>query len=199
MNNKELLKKELEKAIEKHPVFPEIRSEAILVMVEEYLEMQQEMLNLVRSYNDGDSLEKLREECTHLIVTATRFLDILQNKKTSPRKLIYAIDFDGTIVKEKWPEIGEPFPAAVEKIKEIQDKGHVWILNTMRTGVLLQEAVDFLFEQGLIPNVVNDNHPERSSLFKDNPRKIGADIYIDDHNCGGLCWPIHIPEIEEKK
>lgn len=46
--------------------------------------------------------------------------------------MIYAIDFDGTIVENAFPAIGELKPAAERFIREIHRKGDKWILYTMR-------------------------------------------------------------------
>lgn len=101
---------------------------------------------------------------------------------------IYAIDFDGTIVENKWPFIGELKQEALEFIGKLQARGDQWILYTMREGQRLKEAVDFLKSHGLVPNAINDNTKEMQQLFNNNPRKIYADVYIDDHNAGGLMW-----------
>ena len=53
----------------------------------------------------------------------------------------------------------------------------------------MKDAVSFLEANGLTPDAVNDNLPERISVYGDNPRKIGADVYIDDRNAGGLFFP----------
>ena len=104
---------------------------------------------------------------------------------------IYAIDFDGTIVEEKFPEIGELKPVAAKFIKQLQQNGHKWILWTLREGEKLDEAVKFLEAHGLHPDAVNDNLPEVQAAFayNPNPRKVFANVYIDDHNAGGLLWP----------
>jgi hypothetical protein len=102
--------------------------------------------------------------------------------------MIYAIDFDGTIVENKFPEIGEINPEAFYFIRKLQDRGDKWILYTMREGELLQEAVDFLKAFGIAPDAVNDNLPELCKAFKNNPRKVFANVYIDDHNAGGLLF-----------
>ena len=39
---------------------------------------------------------------------------------------IYAIDFDGTIVEEKFPEIGALKPEAAEFIRHIRQNGDKW-------------------------------------------------------------------------
>ena len=104
--------------------------------------------------------------------------------------MIYGIDFDGTIVKENFPAIGEPIKAVVDFIRRVQDTGNKWILITMREGELLKDALSFLAINGLTPDAVNDNLPERVEKWGNNPRKIYADYYIDDHNVGGVQLPI---------
>ena len=99
---------------------------------------------------------------------------------------IYAIDFDGTIVEEKFPAIGELKPEAADFIKHIQQNGDKWILFTLREGEYLQQSLDFLNACGLHPDAVNDNLPENIRQWGNNPRKVSADIYIDDRNMGGL-------------
>jgi hypothetical protein len=95
---------------------------------------------------------------------------------------IYAIDFDGTIVTNAWPGIGSLVIAMRDAILELERRGDKWILNTMREGEKLQEALDFLAEKGLYPDAVNDNLPELCEAFQNNPRKIYADYYVDDHS-----------------
>ena len=101
---------------------------------------------------------------------------------------IYAIDFDGTIVTHEYPKIGVLNPKAYNFIKKLQARGDKWILYTMREGKYLDAAVGFLLEHGLVPDAVNDNLKELCEEFRNNPRKIYADVYIDDHNAGGLRW-----------
>jgi len=101
---------------------------------------------------------------------------------------LYAIDFDGTIVVHDFPRIGEPNEEAIKFIWDLQERGDKWILLTMREGAYLDAAVDFCKEHGLFPCAVNDNADYMQVLFQNNPRKIYADVYIDDHNAGGLRW-----------
>ena len=102
--------------------------------------------------------------------------------------MIYAIDFDGTIVEEKFPKIGALKPEAAEFIRHIQQNGDKWILFTLREDQYLDDAVAFLIANDLCPDAVNDNLPEKIQQWGNNPRKISADIYIDDRNAGGLLW-----------
>lgn len=96
-----------------------------------------------------------------------------------------AVDFDGTIVTHEYPRIGKPIPFAIETLKKLQQEHHNIILWTVREGPLLQEAVDYCYSRGLEFYAVNSNYPEQieNALF---PRKLTADVFIDDHNLGGL-------------
>lgn len=96
-----------------------------------------------------------------------------------------AVDFDGTIVEDNYPEIGKEKLFAIETLKHLQRKGHLIILWTYRTGKELDEAVAFCRSKGLEFYAVNKNYPEEKP--SDNqPRKIIADVYIDDRNLGGF-------------
>jgi len=102
------------------------------------------------------------------------------------KPIIYAIDFDGTIVENAFPAIGQLKPEAERFIRVLRAYGDKWLLFTMREGESLQLALDFLAIHDLLPDAVNDNLPEMCALYKNNPRKIFANVYIDDHNAGGL-------------
>lgn len=95
---------------------------------------------------------------------------------------IYAIDFDGTLVENKWPEIGKANQDMINFVKHIQQRGDKWILWTMRSKRPLAQAMDWCHQNRLRPDAVNDNLPELIDEFGNNPRKVYADYYIDDHN-----------------
>ena len=42
--------------------------------------------------------------------------------------MIIAVDFDGTIVEHKYPEIGRELPFAIETLKKLQQERHRLIL-----------------------------------------------------------------------
>jgi hypothetical protein len=96
-----------------------------------------------------------------------------------------AVDFDGTIVENKYPGIGKPMLFAFETLKQLEKKGHQLILWTYRSGARLDEAVAFCREQGIEFYAVNKNFPEEKEDERIS-RKIAADIYIDDRNLGGF-------------
>jgi hypothetical protein len=102
---------------------------------------------------------------------------------------VIAVDFDGTIVEHAYPEIGREMLFAIDTLKELQKRGHRLILWSFRHGKYLDEAVEYCRKRGLEFYAVNKNHPDE--VWDENtPRKIIADIYIDDRNIGGFPgWP----------
>lgn len=101
------------------------------------------------------------------------------------KSLTIAVDFDGTIVDNKFPGIGKPKLFAVETLKRLQEEGHLLILWTYRSGKHLEAAVEFCNEQGLEFYAVNKSYPEEE-FDETISRKILADVFIDDRNIGGL-------------
>jgi hypothetical protein len=96
--------------------------------------------------------------------------------------MIFAIDFDGTLCEDKYPEIGAPKQAIIDKCKELKREGNHLILNTCRVGSKLKEALKWCSDQGLEFDTVNENLVERVLSYENDCRKIGADFYIDDKN-----------------
>ncbi len=99
--------------------------------------------------------------------------------------LAIAVDFDGTIVEDAYPQIGKPQLFAFDTLKKLQEKGHRLILWTYRHGRALDEAVAFCKENGITFYAVNKSFPEEEFDTKYS-RKINADLFIDDRNIGGL-------------
>jgi len=121
----------------------------------------------------------------------------MENHKTSTPKII-AVDFDGTIVEHAYPKIGKEMLFAFATLKALQAKGHKLILWTIRTGHLLDEAVEFCRQNGVEFYAVNKNFPDEE-WTPDSPRKLNADIFIDDRNLGGFpgwskVWQMLHPE-----
>ena len=94
--------------------------------------------------------------------------------------MIIAIDFDGTCVKHAYPNIGEDI-GAIPVLKKMIADGHQLILNTMRSGELLANAVDWFNNNGVYLSGVN--HCPGQSTWTSSP-KVYANIYIDDANLG---------------
>jgi hydroxymethylpyrimidine pyrophosphatase-like HAD family hydrolase len=91
--------------------------------------------------------------------------------------LIVAIDFDGTIVDHRYPDVGPEVPGAIRWMKSLQEAGAKLILWTMRDGETLAEAVAFCRGKGVEFWDVNANPGQRS--WTQSP-KVYAHIYIDD-------------------
>lgn len=101
--------------------------------------------------------------------------------------MIIAVDFDGTIVEHRYPEIGKEKPFAISTLKKLQAERHKLILWTVREGRLLNEAVEFCASRGLEFYAVNANYPDEKVEQRLSPcRKLSADLFIDDRNVGGM-------------
>ena len=100
--------------------------------------------------------------------------------------MIIAVDFDGTIVEHRYPEIGREIPFAITTLKMLIEQRHTLIMWTVRQGDLLQEAIDWCKERGVEFYAVNKNFPEENIENNGCYCKINADIFIDDRNLGGL-------------
>ena len=94
--------------------------------------------------------------------------------------MIYAVDFDGTLCTNAWPDIGEPNIAFIRHFRELREQGHKLILWTCREGEMLQKAIDGCAESGLGFDAHTENLPELTELYGNDCRKIGADYYCDD-------------------
>lgn len=99
------------------------------------------------------------------------------------RRLILAIDFDGTCVEHNFPFIGPALPGAFETLKRFQQKGDRLILWTCREKMYLQEAITYCKINGIEFEEHNKNAVEHDY---DKSRKIYADLYIDDRMVGGF-------------
>lgn len=110
-----------------------------------------------------------------------------------------AVDFDGTIVEDCYPEIGREVPFATQTLKMLAQQHHRIILWTVREGRCLQEALDWCAQRGVEFYAVNKDYPEESGEHRTFSRKIKADLFIDDRNlCGIPDWGVIYRMITEK-
>jgi hypothetical protein len=101
--------------------------------------------------------------------------------------MVIGVDFDGTIVEDKYPEIGKEIPFATETLKMLIKNHHRLILWTVREGKYLEDAVNWCRERGVEFYAVNRDYPEETTENNDHfSRKLKADVWIDDRNLGGL-------------
>lgn len=96
--------------------------------------------------------------------------------------MIIAVDFDGTLVDHRYPEIGQEVTGAFQWLKRFVDAGAKLILWTMRSdndseGPTLSDAVKFCKNRGVEFWSVNSNPSQRN--WTSSP-KAYAHVYIDD-------------------
>ncbi len=92
--------------------------------------------------------------------------------------MIFAIDFDGTVVDNAFPAIGEERTAAIRVLKGLQHAGHRIIVWTCREGEHITEMLAWFAERGFTPNAVNHNIEPLPFA----QHKIYADVYVDDRS-----------------
>lgn len=95
---------------------------------------------------------------------------------------IISVDFDGTIVENAFPKIGEPRANVFNVLRRFKDEGVKLILWTCREGDSLQEAVDFCAENGVVFDAVNRSLSDDGELH----RKPYSHFVVDDRNLGGI-------------
>ena len=119
-------------------------------------------------------------------------------------RLILGVDFDGTVVTHRFPEVGQDAPHAAEVLKRFLDKGYIIVLNTMRSdkncydpvskklipskmgkklglSTVLEDATDWFERNQIYLSGVNTSPGQK--LWTDSP-KVYATHYIDDAAVG---------------
>jgi hypothetical protein len=123
--------------------------------------------------------------------------------------MVIGVDFDGTCVTHKFPEVGEEIGAA-RVLKKLTDAGHKLILFTMRSSKkegtadpnslgwnnndkiilesdTLQDAVNWFAQHDIPLYGINENPTQRN--WTTSP-KVYCELYIDDAALGcPLCYP----------
>lgn len=100
-------------------------------------------------------------------------IDKLQN-------FIIGLDFDGTVVSHEYPNIGKYIGAEAVLLK-LRDKGCLFVLNTMRSGYELKQAVEWFKSRDIPLYGINENPDQKS--WTSSP-KVYAHLYIDDAALG---------------
>lgn len=93
---------------------------------------------------------------------------------------VLAVDFDGTLCEERYPDIGAPKTEVINKVLEYKAAGWDTVLFTNREGKDLIKALLFCRKYGLHFNAVNDSTEEWKLYYNNNPRKIGFTLFVDD-------------------
>ena len=105
---------------------------------------------------------------------------------------IVAVDFDGTVVEHRYPEIGETVPGAIETLQWLNEQKVKIILWTIRSGKELDEAVAMLKDNGI--EIYGINKTPGQWHWSKSP-KAYAQHYIDD---AALGCPLIYPESGER-
>lgn len=96
------------------------------------------------------------------------------------KRLIFGIDFDGTLVSEAFPGIGELNNRVLELMKLATEQGHLVIIWTARSGKALDEAVQFMKENTVPYHYINENPEDEYAIRGEQGRKIFCNYYLDD-------------------
>ena len=116
--------------------------------------------------------------------------------------MIIGFDFDGTLTeRNEFPNIGKPNEQMIALCKRAQNLGIETILWTCRVEKELQSAVNFCKEYGLEFSAINDNVPSNiktyGHIYKEQPRKVYCDYYVDDKAIGyyPVCAAVELSKI----
>lgn len=102
--------------------------------------------------------------------------------------MIIAIDFDGTIVEDRFPEIGKMIDGAREVINRLYEEGYEIIIWSCRTRVDKARAIECLAKNGIRYHRFNESSLVNLKQYNNvDTRKVYADLYIDDK---GLMKPL---------
>lgn len=101
----------------------------------------------------------------------------MRGVKLVDRPKIIAVDFDGCIVTNRFPEVGKINEKLVNDLREEKKKGTIIIIWTCRSGKYIKPMVNFLNENKIPFDYINENVPW---LPFETSRKIYADYYYDD-------------------
>lgn len=91
-----------------------------------------------------------------------------------------AIDFDGCLCANAYPDIGAPNWEIIVAAAAEQIAGAGLILWTCREGELLENALEACARWGLHFDAVNDSLPSWKKFYGNDTRKVGATEYWDD-------------------
>lgn len=101
--------------------------------------------------------------------------------------MIIAVDFDGTIVENKFPKIGRELPLnplnpktlSTQTMRDLQTVGHQIIIWTCRyLDMDLYAMMKWFEKRGFEPNAVNSNLCEGFDPWP----KVYANVYFDDRS-----------------
>jgi len=111
--------------------------------------------------------------------------DFYKFYKEKMKETTLAIDFDGTLVEDAYPDIGTLKPNAKQVLQRLHDEGYFIIVWTCRGSDDLINTYKFLKDSNVYFDNLNQNSVKDDIIFLPFP-KIFANIYIDDRNLGSI-------------
>lgn len=100
--------------------------------------------------------------------------------------MIIAIDFDGTIIEDRFPDIGEMKQGAGEAINALYAEGFTIIIWSCRNGINKARAIEWLVRAGIKFHYFNQSCADNVKKYGSDTRKVYADLYIDDKGVNPL-------------
>lgn len=100
---------------------------------------------------------------------------------------IIAVDFDGTLVEDKFPDIGKKRESVWNAMKHARERGAKIILWTSRDHHNLDAAVEYCRQQGFEFDAINENLKECREMFDNDTRKVFANEYWEDKAIAKFC------------
>lgn len=94
-------------------------------------------------------------------------------------KIVLAVDFDDTMAEVAYPDLGAPKPHLSEVFKRLIADFHI-IIWTCREGIDVDRIRAWCFQHDIPYDQINEHHPTILAHYKNDTRKVCADIYIDD-------------------
>ena len=107
-------------------------------------------------------------------------IELRERVTSGSRPYLVAVDCDGTLCENRWPEIGAENRVLLDVIPLLQKLGVLVVLWTCRECEDLEAALDWCRQRGILFDAVNENCSCVVELFQWNTRKIHADEYWDD-------------------
>lgn len=99
---------------------------------------------------------------------------------------VIVVDFDGTLVENKYPKVGKLRKNAKEVMMRLMEDGHEIVINTCRAGIFEGAVYEFMDKHEIPYDYINCNLPKLIEQYGMDCRKISGDIYIDDKSLGGI-------------
>ena len=95
--------------------------------------------------------------------------------------------------RSAWPAIGTPVPTAIETLLQWREDGHKVVIWTCRAGRELEACEQWLIDNRVPYDALNENLPERTALYGgSDTRKVSADLYVDDRAVGAPADPAEL-------